>query len=64
MGNGAVDGVAVFAALEVTAEDVIAFGEDALDELDENDSDWAVSVFKERLWVSDLLAEFDTAEGP
>ena len=39
MGNGAVDGVAVFAALEVTAEDVIAFEEDALDKLDGNDSD-------------------------
>ena len=39
MGNGAVDGVAVFAALEVIAEGGVALEEDALDKLDGNDSD-------------------------
>ena len=39
MGNGAVEAVAVFAALEVTAEGGIAFEEDALDKLDGNDGD-------------------------
>ena len=39
MGNGAVDGVVVFAALEVIAESGIALEEDALDKLDWNDSD-------------------------
>ena len=49
MGNGAVDGVGVFAALVVTDEDVIAFKEDVVDTLDGKDSDRAVLVFEERL---------------
>lgn len=62
MGNGAVDGVAVFAALEVTAEEVIAFEEDALDKLNGEKSDGAVSVSKEMLDMSEKLAEFETAD--
>ena len=62
MGNGAVDGVAVFAALEVTTEDIIAFEEDACDEPNGEKSDGAVSVSKEMLDISDKLAEVETAD--
>ncbi len=62
MGNGAVDGVAVFAALEVTAEEVVAFEEDAPDKLNGEKSVGAVSVSKEMLEISDKFAEFETAD--
>ena len=62
MGNGAMDGVAVFAALEVTAENVIAFEEDALDKSDGEESEGEVSVSEEVLDISDKLAEFEKAD--
>ena len=62
VGNGAVDGVGVFAALEVTAEKVIAFEEDALDKFDGEKSDGAIPVSKEMMDISDKLAEFETAD--
>ena len=62
MGNGTVDGIAVFAALEMTAEEVIAFEEDALNKLNGEKSDGAFSVSKEMLDISDKLAEFETAD--
>ncbi len=62
MGNGAVDGAAVFAALEVTAENVTAFEEDALNKLDGEESEGTVSVSGEVLDISDKLAEFEIAD--
>ena len=62
MGNGAVDGVGVLAALEVTAEKVIAFEVDALDKLDGEKSGGAIPVSKEMINIGDKLADFETAD--
>ena len=62
MANGAVDGAEVFATLEVTTEEVIAFGEDALDKVDEGKSNGAVSVSEEMLDISVKLAKLEAAD--
>ena len=56
------DGFAVFAVPEVTAEGMIAFEENALDKSDGEESDGVVSVSKELLDISDKLAGFELAD--
>ena len=55
------DGFVVFAAVEVAAEDMRTFEEDALDKSDGEESEGVVSVSKELLDISDKLADFDEA---